>query len=108
MLLFGAGARVEVGLLLGPDLRVGAIERPGVEEDHLLARLGELARIDVESEQYPGRDRPRERRRDPMAARTRAPEVAQILDEGTGAGGARQRHRAEDNPPPPATPALLP
>lgn len=108
MLLFGAGSRIQIGLLLGADLRVGPIERPGIEEDHLLAWLGELTRIDIESEQYPRRDHPGETGGDPVAARAGAPEVAQILEEGAGAGWAGQRHRGEDNAGPPPTPALLP
>ena len=43
MLGLGAGARVEIGLLLRPDLVVGPVGRPGIEEDDLLARLGQLS-----------------------------------------------------------------
>ena len=108
MLGFGAGSRIQIGLLLGADLRVGSIERPGIEEDDLLARLGELSGIDIESEQYPARDHARETCGDPVAARAGPPEVAHILDKRSGAGGAGQRHRDEDNAPLPPTPALLP
>ena len=110
MLGLGAGARVEIGLLLRPDL--ASVRLAGQESRKMTcSRVSrQLARIDVERRaMMPAVDRRREHRRDPVPARPGAPEDAQILDEGAGGGGAGQRHEREDNarPRPRASPASL-
>jgi len=92
MLGLGASPRVEIGLLLRPDLFVGPVDRPGIEEDDLLARFGERARIDIEGNEDSGGHHSGQQSGNPVAMRARAPEFAQILHEGAGAGGAGQWH----------------
>ena len=103
-----ASRRGEIGLLLGLDLRVGAVGRPAVDEDDLLARRDVGLGVD---------NRKRRRCRSGSARRAcpRPIDGAAACarrrggpSRGRGAGGAGERHAGEDNAPPLRAPAPRP